>query len=317
MYNVTIQLSGIKCPAIKQDSENEPFAEEARQFLEARLLQRDIQVVLEGVANQSNGILLGTFRHPNGNISEFMLREGLARCVDWSMGVVTSGPEKYRTAEKEAKANKVRIWKNYSQTASSISEADKSLSGKVVEVSNGDAVTIKVNDTFKKLFLSSIRPPRQSDFEDTLPRQADRKNNQLYDVPYLFEAREYLRKKLIGKKVNCTVDYVQPKQDNYPEKICATVMFGDINVAEALVSQGLARVIRYKQDDDKRSCKYDDLLAAEARAEKKASGLHSTKPPTPMKINDTSNVSDALLLDSNESPTDFNFYTTTVIDVVA
>lgn len=297
MHNVTIQLSGVKCPAIKQDSENEPFAEEARQFLEARLLQRDIQVVLEGVANQSNGILLGTFRHPNGNISEFMLREGLARCVDWSMGVVTSGPEKYRNAEKEAKTNKVRMWKNYSQTASSISEADKSLSGKVVEVSNGDAVTIKVNDTFKKLFLSSIRPPRLSDFEDTLPRQADRKNNQLYDVPYLFEAREYLRKKLVGKKVNCTVDYVQPKQDNYPEKICATVMFGDINVAEALVSQGLARVIRYKQDDDQRSCKYDDLLAAEARAQKKASGLHSTKPPTPMKINDTSNVSGTLFLD--------------------
>lgn len=288
MHNVTIQLSGIKCPAIKQDSESEPFAEEARQFLEARLLQRDVQVVLEGVANQSNGILLGTIRHPNGNISEFLLREGLARCVDWSMGVVTSGPEKYRNAEKQAKATKSRIWKNFAQATPSIAEAAKNLSGKVVEVSNGDAVTIKVNDTFKKLFLSSIRPLRQADFEETLPR-TDRKNNQLYDVPYLFQAREYLRKKLIGKKVNCIVDYVQPKQDNYPEKCCATVMFGDINVAEALVSQGLAKVIRYKLDDDQRSCKYDDLLAAEARAEKKAIGLHSAKPPAPMKINDISN----------------------------
>jgi staphylococcal nuclease domain-containing protein 1 len=81
---------------------------------------------------------------------------------------------------------------------------------------------------------------------------------------------------------------VQPKQDNYPEKMCATIMFGDINVAEALVSQGLAKVIRYKQDDDQRSCKYDDLLAAEARAQKKAVGLHSLKAPTTMKINDTS-----------------------------
>ena len=81
---------------------------------------------------------------------------------------------------------------------------------------------------------------------------------------------------------------MQPKQDNYPEKLCATVMLGDINVAEALVSQGLAKVVRYKQDDDQRSCKYDDLLAAEARAQKKAAGLHSLKPPTTMKINDTS-----------------------------
>jgi staphylococcal nuclease domain-containing protein 1 len=57
------------------------------------------------------------------------------------------------------------------------------------------------------------------------------------------------------------------------------------------VAQGLAKVIRYKQDDDQRSAKYDDLLAAESRAEKKNAGLHSTKPPSTMKINDTSNDS--------------------------
>lgn len=291
MHNVTVQLSGVKCPVIKMDGDAEPFAEEAKQFVETRLLQRDVQIILEGVANQSNGILLGTVKHPNGNISEFLLREGLARCVDWSMGVVTGGAEKYRTAERQAKAAKIRQWKNYSPVNNPTDEANKNLTGKVVEVSNGDSVTIKINDTFKKLFLSSIRPPRQSDFPDYVPPKTDRKNNQLYDVPYLFEAREFLRKKLIGKKVNCTIDYVQPKQDNYPEKVCATVIFGDINIAEALVSQGLAKVIRYKQDDDQRSSKYDELLAAEARAQKKAAGVHSTKQPTSMKINDTSNDS--------------------------
>lgn len=57
-----------------------------------------------------------------------------------------------------------------------------------------------------------------------------------------------------------------------------------------MVAQGLAKVIRYKQDDEQRSSKYDDLLSAESRAQKKAAGLHSSKPPTTMKINDTSNV---------------------------
>lgn len=291
MHNVTVQLSGIKCPVIKQDGENEPFADEARHFVETRLLQRDVQIVLEGVANQSNGVLLGTIRHPNGNISEYLLREGLAKCVDWSMGVVTSGAEKYRNAEKFAKANKSRLWKNYS-SSNTVNTETKVLNGvKVVEVSNGDSITVKVNDATRKLFLSSIRPPRQADFPDFVPPKTDRKNIQLYDVPYLFEAREFLRKKLIGKKVNCVIDYVQAKQDNYPEKVCATVMLGDTNVAEALVSQGLAKVIRYKQDDDQRSSKYDDLLAAETRAEKKAAGLHSNKDPAAMKINDTTNDS--------------------------
>ena len=46
----------------------------------------------------------------------------------------------------------------------------------------------------------------------------------LYDVPWMFEAREFLRKKLIGKRVDVTVDYVQPANAGYPEKTCCTVL---------------------------------------------------------------------------------------------
>jgi hypothetical protein len=35
---------------------------------------------------------------------------------------VTGGPEKYRQAEKVAKEKKLRIWKNYTPAASTISE---------------------------------------------------------------------------------------------------------------------------------------------------------------------------------------------------
>lgn len=44
-----------------------------------------------------------------------------------------------------------------------------------------------------------------------------------------------------------------------------THVFCYSNIAEALVSKGLATVIRYRQDDDQRSSHYDELLAAEAR----------------------------------------------------
>lgn len=108
----------------------------------------------------------------------------------------------------------------------------------------------------------------------------------LYDVPWLFEAREYLRKKLIGKSVKCTLDYVSPARDNFPEKFCYTVTFGGANVAEALVSKGLANVIRYRQDDDQRSMKYDDLVAAEAQAAKQSKGVHAKKDVPVHRIND-------------------------------
>lgn len=48
----------------------------------------------------------------------------------------------------------------------------------------------------------------------------------LYDIPFMFEAREFLRKKLIGKKINVSVDYIQAASDKFPEKTCCTVVIG-------------------------------------------------------------------------------------------
>lgn len=104
----------------------------------------------------------------------------------------------------------------------------------------------------------------------------------------MFEAREYLRKKLIGKKVNVTVDYIQAAKDNFPEKTCCTVTISGVNVAEALVSKGLATVIRYRQDDDQRSSHYDELLAAETKAIKSQKGVHAKKDIPNHRVTDIS-----------------------------
>ena len=34
-------------------------------------------------------LFVGTLVHPNGNISELLLKEGFAKCVDWSLGMMT------------------------------------------------------------------------------------------------------------------------------------------------------------------------------------------------------------------------------------
>ena len=48
----------------------------------------------------------------------------------------------------------------------------------------------------------------------------------LYDIPFMFEAREFLRKKLIGQNVQITVDYIQEASNDFPEKTCCTVTIG-------------------------------------------------------------------------------------------
>ncbi|XP_026577719.1 staphylococcal nuclease domain-containing protein 1 [Pseudonaja textilis] len=271
-----------QCPTFKREADGtetpEPFAAEAKFFTESRLLQRDVQIVLESCHNQN---ILGTILHPNGNITELLLKEGFARCVDWSMAVYTRGAEKLRAAERYAKEHKLRIWRDYVAPTANLDQKEKQFQAKVVQVLNADAIVVKLNSgDYKTIHLSSIRSPR---LEGEGPQDKNRKLRPLYDIPYMFEAREFLRRKLIGKKVSVTVDYIRPASgatDTVPafsERTCATVTIGGINIAEALVSKGLATVIRYRQDDDQRSSHYDELLAAEARAVKNGKGLHSKK----------------------------------------
>ncbi|XP_063304417.1 staphylococcal nuclease domain-containing protein 1 [Pelobates fuscus] len=281
-YLVTVMLSGIKCPTFKREADGtetpEPFAAEAKFFTESRLLQRDVQIILESSHNQN---FLGTILHPNGNITELLLREGFARCVDWSIAIYTQGSEKLRAAERFAKERKIRIWRDYVAPTANLDQKDKQFVAKVVQVLNADAMVVKLNSgEYKTIHLSSIRPPR---LEGEGSQDKNKKLRPLYDIPYMFEAREFLRKKLIGKKVNVNVDYIRSASaatesvPAFPERTCATITIGGINIAEALVSKGLATVIRYRQDDDQRSSHYDELLAAEARAIKNAKGLHSKK----------------------------------------
>jgi len=301
MIHITLMMSGVRSPGTRLGPEGrpdpancEPFAVEAHYFTESRLLQRDVEVILE---SHNNNNFVGSVLHPAGNIAEALLKQGMAKCVDWSISKVTGGPEKYRAAEKVAKENKSRIWKDYKPSGASIDPKDREFNGKVVEVVNGDALMVKAGKVVKKLHLASIRPPRLQDSGDDSGRNRQKGFRPIYDIPFMFEAREFLRKKLIGHQVQVTVDYIQPAREAtpmepaFPEKTCCTIMISGVNVAEALVSKGLATVVRYAAGNDDRSSRYDDLLQAEQKAEKTAKGMHDKKNIPTHRVTDmTGNV---------------------------
>lgn len=92
---ITLMISGIRCPGFRLDQDGKPdpsvevpFANEARFFVESRLLQRDVEILLESVNNLN---FVGTILYPKGNIAEALLREGFAKCVDWSMAFMKNG----------------------------------------------------------------------------------------------------------------------------------------------------------------------------------------------------------------------------------
>ena len=89
----TVSLAGIRAPG-SRDGIPEEFFQIARFTVETRLLGRDVGVIIEGSAPRSGQgsaepLFVGTIVHPAGNISELLLKEGYARCVDWSMGMIT------------------------------------------------------------------------------------------------------------------------------------------------------------------------------------------------------------------------------------
>ncbi|XP_060257941.1 staphylococcal nuclease domain-containing protein 1-like [Ovis aries] len=94
---------------------------------------------------------------------------------------------------------------------------------------------------------------------------------------YQLQKPNFTESRLLQRDVQIAELWVMFEAREFSERTCATVTIGGINIAEALVSKGLATVIRYRQDDDQRSSHYDELLAAEARAIKNGKGLHSKK----------------------------------------
>ncbi|XP_039286934.1 staphylococcal nuclease domain-containing protein 1 isoform X1 [Nilaparvata lugens] len=289
-YHVTLLIAGIRCPGFRPDGEASdppPFAHEAKYFVEIRLLQMDVEITLEAVQNNN---IIGNIYHPKGNIAERLVEEGYAKCFDHTIQY-TKNIEELRKLERQAKNKGLRLWKNWQPSGPTIADADKGFTGTVIEIINGDGMKVKLaNGTTKKIFLSSIRPPRMPEGENKDGTAPPKKSiRPLYDIPWMFEAREFLRKKLIRKKVNVTVDYIQPARDDLPAKTCCTVMVGQTNVAEALVSKGLATVIKNRQDDDQRSCQWDKLNAAQNKAMKSLSGMHGKKEDFPVhRVNDHS-----------------------------
>eukprot|EP00055_Hartaetosiga_balthica_P002903 m.5706 g.5706 ORF g.5706 m.5706 type:complete len:877 (-) comp2457_c0_seq1:83-2713(-) len=270
---ITISLTGLKSPGFKKSADGketaDAFAVEAKYFVESRLLHRDIEVILEGVSGTN---VLGTVLLDGKNLSEHLLKSGYAKIVDWSIGSVTKGAKAYREAQKEAQGKKMRIWKSYTPKASGVVESDKKFKAKVMEISTTDSLVIERGGVSSKIFLASIRQPRRERVEGEQGRAP-----RFYEHPYGFEAREFLRKKLVHQTVDISTDYIQPANNGYPAKTCCTVRVGGVNVAEALVSKGFATVIMYKEDDENRSSCYDALLAAETKAKKSEKGIYSKR----------------------------------------
>ncbi|RLN73714.1 hypothetical protein BBJ28_00026222, partial [Nothophytophthora sp. Chile5] len=311
---VTFGLAGVQCPRMNPPMNSStpaaadtgetdtppaapvgpaPHAREAKHFAEMRLLHRDVELKLEGVDKYGN--LFGSVVHPSGrNISVELLKNGLGKMADWSSSFTSaSARASMRAAEKEAKQNKLRVWREYQ--APVLSSAKK-LVGVVVEVISGDCLVVYVPtaatpaEQEKRVYLSSLRAPRLGN-----PRRQEP------NAPYAAEAKEFLRNRAIAKTVHVEVEYEKASPSGQGDvMIFASVLLEPsanalkkspsakgANLAIDVVSAGLAEVVRHRPDEEK-SEYYDDLVTAETKAKGQKKNLHSGKatPPNERRVTD-------------------------------
>ncbi|KAI8993849.1 transcription factor [Trametes punicea] len=293
---VNIALAGVRCPRVasKPGEASEQWGEEAKFFTESRLLQRYVKVNLLSLPNAAPTpfqtganatapppatIFIGTVLHPAGNVAEHLVSAGLARVVDWHAGMLASGGgmERLRAAEKVAKEKRACLYANApaappKTNGAAINGSSRSFDATVVRIWSADQISVVDRETGKerRLQLSSTRGPKASDSKQAYWAQ---------------EAREFLRKRLIGKHVKVHIDFIRPREGEFEERECATIRYGgqNSNIAEQLIEKGLASVVRHKRDDEDRSPDYDKLMAAEQAAASEGRGIHSGKDMPPPK----------------------------------
>ena len=264
-----VLLAGIRAPATKRtnpsDGKEQPaeaFGEEAQQFVETRLLQRGATIQVLGTT--PNGQIVADVKHPTqGSITPFLLKAGLAKCTDHHTTLLGQQMGVLRQAEKAGKDARQGLFQGH---VAPKANAAGELEAVVSRVQSADTLFLRNKaGVEKRINLSSVRQPKPTD-----PKQS----------PWVAEAKEFLRKKLIGKHVKFHVDGKRPATEGYDEREMATVTVQGKNVGLLLVESGMASVIRHRQDDSDRSPVYDDLLLAEQTAQDEKKGLWSEKTPT-------------------------------------
>lgn len=242
-----------------------------KNWMSKNLFQRDSKFKVVG---QEEGVAL--LLETQGEATLKMIGESWAR-LDNNAASEMPG-EKYgelRELEGKAQSKGVRLWKGWKKKdrgkviKSAKWPLKKRIAVKVIEVHNGDSITVKEKggETLR-MFLTNIRAPRY--------RWEDAENN----PPWAFEAREFTRSTLIKNEVGLEMDVrkiITKESDKKQIEITAgTIFLGDKPFAVDLLERGYAELNIKKGSEDVSSCVKSYAVAAE-KAKKKKNGLFNKK----------------------------------------
>lgn len=296
---VPVLLAGVVAPAAAApraaDGDGaagavDPYGPVAKHFVEARALSRDVALTLRGVDKHGNLLASVAAPAPTGDVARALAAAGLAKAAEWGLAVLPPpDAAALREADRAARAGRVGVWKGYTPPAGGAAKASGTFTGVVAEAVSGDVVVVAPDGGAppRRLCLASIRAPRGG-------RRGEP------GEPWAAEAKETLRKALVGKAVTVTAAYdrkvpaggaaAAPGAEivlHFASLALAKPGAASPDPAVRLLGAGLATVAKHRADDE-RAAAYEAYVEAETAAKAAKKGLHSGKEPPADRINDVS-----------------------------
>ena len=256
--HIVFQIAACRSPSARRELGAETGIE-AKEFTIRSLLHRSMRIRLCSVSE--SGLFLGPIIDRSDRHIRGLITNGLARFNPNTADLSPSAIE-YERCEAEAKAGRKKIWHDEEPYVSPV----KVFEGRVRRILGTSAADVDVRQESRITQFNCIRVP------PFIPGGGSE--------PFGFEARERLRKLLIGKYVTVVVDGATP------DRYFGTVFIGDICINSMLVAEGYAKVIPPFCGSESENI--DAFRQAQEEATKRKIGVHSGKEPPPMIVKDYS-----------------------------
>ena len=271
------------------NQKDETLYKQGKAYVERIAMHQNSKLIIYNIDERKN--IIGDIKIEKGPLVGQILKEGYAKIfINNNVPIPNEDLNLVKSFQNEARQNRLRIWKNEKIIESKEyekEEGDELGEVKCIMVHSGDSLSIKdKNGDIQRIFLSNLKAPALAKLNSNEP-----------DKPWAFQAKEFLRKRLIGKEIKCDFNYIKnPKVDSLNEgqnkkMRFYTIYYTDNNKNEKclnvdLIENGLANLVTFKIEDGEPSKELNNMRNAEQKAKDNKIGIYSPKMPNQTNYSD-------------------------------
>jgi staphylococcal nuclease domain-containing protein 1 len=252
-------------------------------YVERLILHREIKVILHSLDENKN--FTADVFDKKGSFANFVVRNGYTKLfignnITYTQDELTP----LKQAQALSKKEKLRIWKNEKdddeETGFIVGEKKQAsvakgenVEGVCIQVHSGDSISVKTSKgDVQRIFFANLRAPNLA-----------KPNTNEQDQPWAWQAREFLRKVLVGKKVRCEFESSKENKDSGKAMTFYSIFRVDNdkekNVGQELIEQGFANFQPPRSDAGGVSPYLDVYITADKLSKDKKQGIFSNKAP--------------------------------------